>query len=56
VGIKMLLLIGDIHIETWISLLFIGLVLVSSVVFSLRRPPVHDAIEVPEELPPLSER
>jgi tellurite resistance protein TerC len=62
VGIKMIIaeLPGvEYHIPTPISLLVIALVLTASIVFSLRRPPVHDVAsleETDEELPPVQER
>ena len=55
VGVKMILSYFDVHIETWISLLVIALVLLASVGFSLRDTR-GDTISVPEEMPPADER
>jgi tellurite resistance protein TerC len=55
VGIKMILTFFDVHIETWISLLVIALVLFASVGFSLRDTR-GDTISIPEEMPPADER
>jgi tellurite resistance protein TerC len=55
VGIKMILTFFDVHIETWISLLVITLVLFASVGFSLRDTR-GDTISIPEEMPPADER
>lgn len=55
VGAKMILTFFDLHIETWISLLVIALVLFASVGFSLRKTR-DDTISLPEELPPTEER
>jgi tellurite resistance protein TerC len=55
VGIKMIIaeLPGvEYHIPTPISLLVIALVLTASIVFSLRRQPVHDSVDFPEDHPP----
>jgi tellurite resistance protein TerC len=52
VGIKMILaeLPGvEYHIPTGVSLLVIALVLTASIVFSLRRPPVRDTAEFPDD-------
>ena len=55
VGIKMI--INEwYHIPTWLSLLVIALVLLTSIGFSLRRTDDTDTISVPEEPPPPSER
>jgi len=55
VGVKML--INEwYHIPTWLSLLVITLVLLSSVGFSLRVPHEIDTIEIPEDPPPTDER
>jgi tellurite resistance protein TerC len=59
VGIKMIIaqLPGvEYHIPTWLSLLFIGLVLTASIAFSMKRPPTRDTIEIPEEVPHAQER
>jgi tellurite resistance protein TerC len=55
VGVKMIISRWY-HIETPISLLFIALVLVASVSFSLRRTRVNDRIGLAEALPPPDER
>ena len=55
VGIKMIIN-GLYHIPTWLSLLVIALVLLTSIGFSLRRTDDTDTISVPEEPPPPSER
>jgi tellurite resistance protein TerC len=55
VGVKMLVHTWY-HIPTWLSLLVIAIVLVSSVGFSLRRTSAVDTIEVVEEPPPPQER
>ena len=55
VGIKMILTFFDVHIETWISLLVIALVMLASVGFSLRNTR-DDTIAITEELPPIDER
>ena len=55
VGIKMIIN-GWYHIPTWLSLLVIALVLLTSIGFSLRRTDDTDTISVPEEPPPPSER
>ena len=55
VGVKMILTFFLVHIETWISLLVIALVLLASVGFSLRKTR-HDTIAIPEEMPPVNER
>ncbi len=55
VGIKMILTFFHIHIETWISLLVIALVLLASVGFSLRKTR-DDTIAISEEMPPIDER
>ncbi len=55
VGIKMI--INEwYHIPTWLSLLVIALVLLTSIGFSLRQTDDTDTISVPEEPPPPSER
>ena len=55
VGVKMI--INEwYHIPTWLSLLVIALVLLTSIGFSLRRTDDTDTISVPEEPPPPSER
>lgn len=55
VGIKMIISRWY-HVPTPLSLLFILLVLVAAVAFSLKRTAVGDTIEIPEELPPVHER
>ena len=55
VGIKMILTFFDVHIETWISLLVIALVMLASVGFSLRKTR-DDTISIAEEMPPVDER
>ena len=55
VGIKMILTFFDVHIETWISLLVIALVMLASVGFSLRNTR-DDTISISEEMPPSDER
>ena len=55
VGVKMLIHTWY-HIPTWLSLLVIAIVLLSSVGFSLRRTSAVDTIEVVEEPPPPQER
>jgi tellurite resistance protein TerC len=55
VGVKMLIHTWY-HIPTWLSLLVIAIVLVSSVGFSLRRTSAVDTIEVVEVPPPPQER
>ncbi len=55
VGVKMILTFFDVHIETWISLLVIALVMFASVGFSLRDTR-DDRISFPEEMPPSDER
>ena len=55
VGVKMI--INEwYHIPTWLSLLVIALVLLTSIGFSLRQTDDTDTISVPEEPPPPSER
>jgi tellurite resistance protein TerC len=61
VGIKMIL--GELpgveyHIPTPVSLLVIALVLTASIVFSLKKPPEHDQIDLvdSDEMPPMSDR
>ncbi|MEQ1873316.1 MAG: TerC family protein [Ilumatobacteraceae bacterium] len=61
VGIKMILTFFDIHIETWISLLVIALVMLASVGFSLRDTradtiSIFEEVPEPSKLPPLDER
>ncbi|MCE9623491.1 MAG: TerC family protein [Actinomycetia bacterium] len=55
VGVKMILTFFDVHIETWISLLVIALVMLASVGFSLRDTR-DDTISISEEMPPADER
>jgi len=55
VGVKMILTFFDVHIETWISLLVIALVMLASIGFSLRDTR-GDTISIPEEMPPADER
>lgn len=55
VGVKMILTFFDVHIETWISLLVIALVMLASVGFSLRDTR-DDTIAISEEMPPSDER
>jgi tellurite resistance protein TerC len=55
VGVKMIISRWY-HIETPVSLLFIALVLVASVSFSLQRTRVNDSIELVEGPPPPDER
>ena len=55
VGAKMILTFFDVHIETWISLMVIALVMLASVGFSLRATR-DDTISIPEEMPPADER
>ncbi|CAN5524711.1 TerC family protein [soil metagenome] len=55
VGVKMILTFFGVHIETWISLLVIALVMLASVGFSLRATN-EKTIHLPEELPPTDER
>lgn len=55
VGVKMILTFFDVHIETWISLLVIALVMLASVGFSLRDTR-GDTIAITEEMPPPDER
>ncbi|MDO8391777.1 MAG: TerC family protein [Actinomycetota bacterium] len=55
VGVKMM--INEwYHIPTWLSLMVITIVLLSSVGFSLRVARGTDTIEIPEDLPPPDER
>jgi tellurite resistance protein TerC len=58
VGIKMIIAQEpfDYHIPTALSLLFIGLVLVGSVAFSLKRTKKMETIPSNEEMPPVHER
>jgi hypothetical protein len=39
------------HIPTWLSLIFIGLVLTASVAFSLKRAPATDTIDIGDDIP-----
>ena len=55
VGVKMILTFFDVHIEIWISLMVIALVMLASVGFSLRATR-EDTISIPEEMPPADER
>ena len=55
VGVKMILTFFDLHIETWVSLLVIALVLLASIGFSLRNTR-DDTIAITEEMPPPDER
>ncbi len=55
VGVKMILTFFGVHIETWISLLVIALVLLASVGFSLQKTR-DDTIAISEEMPPVDER
>lgn len=54
VGVKMILSFFGVHIETWISLLVIALVMLASVGFSMRDTR-DDTVSVREQMPPLDD-